>query len=442
MKRILEKELVTWKDSPRRKPLVLRGARQTGKTWLVDHVLAPAFTSYVKIDLEKKRDLHTHFEADLDPHRILNLLELTSGRITPGETLLFLDEIQACPRALALLRYLFEEIPDLHVVAAGSLLEFAFAEISVPVGRVQYLTIPPLTYHEFLLAEGLDLMADHSRRAPALVDPAIQLTLLKELRNFLFVGGMPECVQTWVDTGSMTEVFAVQSELLESFRDDFAKYRPRVNPDCLAAVMLNTARSVGEQLKYVDLDDAHTGTTNRKAFDVLTMARLVRKIPTCNPPGVPLGATANPRRFKAAFLDVGLMQRMCRVSVEMEMREIDLLDMYRGKLAEQFVAQELAAYHGPDVFFWSRAARSSSAEVDFLVTCHGKVFPVEVKAGKGGRLRSLHLLLKNHEHIPQGMVLQDSVYRELPDQKLKFLPLYAVPSLCEEADVGFGVMSR
>jgi len=438
LKRIQEQELLAWRESSRRKPLILRGARQTGKTWLVDHVLAPTFASYVKIDLEKSRGLHAHFEADLDPHRILNLLELTGGRITPGETLLFLDEIQTCPRALALLRYFYEEIPELHVVAAGSLLEFAFAEISVPVGRVQYLTVPPMTYHEFLLARGQDVMAAHALRSPALVDPAIQLALQAELRNYLFVGGMPECVKTWVETASMTEVFAVQTELLESYRDDFARYRPRVSPDCLAAVMLNVGRSVGEQLKYVDLDDGRTGTTNRKAFDVLTMARLVRKIPSCNPPGIPLGATANPRKFKAAFLDVGLMQRLCRVPVEMEMREKNLLDMYRGKLAEQFVAQELAAYHGPDVFYWSRSARGSSAEVDFLMACRGRVFPVEVKAGKAGRLRSMHLLLSSNESIPHGLVLRDSVYQELPDQKLKFLPLYAVPALCEAADARFG----
>ena len=148
MQRLVEKQIAGWKDSPRRKPLIIRGARQVGKTWLVENVLAKQFVSFVKIDLEKRRDLHTHFSGTLEPRSLLNHLELTTGRIIPGQTLLFFDEIQACPRAIMALRYFYEEMPDLHVVAAGSLLEFAFGEISIPVGRIQYLYMHPLTFYE------------------------------------------------------------------------------------------------------------------------------------------------------------------------------------------------------------------------------------------------------------------------------------------------------
>jgi len=410
--------------------LILRGARQTGKTWLVENVLAREFNSLVKIDLEKRGDLHIHFEKDLDPGRILNHLELAVGKITPGETLLFLDEIQACPRAIAALRYFFEEIPELHVIAAGSLLEFAFGDISVPVGRVQYLHTHPMTFYEYLVAINREEMAEYSLTPPHAVDETVQQMILDELKSYFFVGGMPECVKTWRDSGSMIEAFNVQSEILESYRDDFSKYKPRVDPACLDAVFLNSARSVGEQLKYTRLDEGHSGQTNRKAFDLLVKARVINKICACDPSGPPLGATANQKKFKSAFLDIGLMQRICQVPVELELQHENLLAMYRGKLAEQFVAQELLAYQGPGLYYWSRDARSSNAEIDYLVLRQGKVYPVEVKSGAGGSLKSLHIMLEKYPDCPRGLVFYSGVHKELQGQKLEFRPLYSVASIC------------
>jgi len=436
MKRIAEEQLLAWKSAQRRKPLIIRGARQVGKTWLVDHVLAKKFENFVKIDLEQRRDLHVHFSGNLEPRQILSVLELASGRIIPGKTLLFFDEIQACPRAITALRYFYEQLPELHVVAAGSMLEFAFDNIPAPVGRVQYLHLYPLTFHEFLLAMDKQPMAEHVLRPPVAVDEVAQQMILEELRSYFFVGGMPECVKAWRDTNSLLEAFKVQSEILESYRDDFSKYLPRIDPLCLDAVLLNTARSVGEQLKYTRLDEGHTGPTNRKAFDLLVKARVIHKIPACNPAGLPLGASANPKKFKGALLDIGLMLRLCQVSVERESQHKDLLSIYRGKLAEQFVAQELLVWGGPDVsrgsdlYYWAREARGSNAEVDFLVVCEGTIYPVEVKSGRGGSLRSLHLMLEKYPHCPQGLVLYSGVYKQLPEQKLVFYPLYSVPALC------------
>ncbi len=429
MKRLLEQQIIEWKDSQRRKPLILRGARQTGKTWLVENVLAKKFDNFVKIDLEKRGDLHVHFEKDLDPRKILSYLELTTGRITPGKTLLFLDEIQACPRAITALRYFHEELPELHVVAAGSLLEFAFGKISVPVGRVQYLHVNPMTFYEYLIALDKEAMAEYSLTHPSQVEEPVQRTILEELRRYFFVGGMPECVKTWRDSGSMVETFQVQSEIIESYRDDFLKYRPQVDPACLDAVFLNAARSVGEQLKYTRLNDGHSGQTNRKAFDLLAKARVLHKIPACDPSGLPLGATANQKKFKASLLDIGLMQRLCQVPVELELQQDNLLAMYRGKLAEQFVAQELLAHRGPQLYYWARDARGSSAEVDYLVVSGGNILPVEVKSGAGGSLKSLHLMLDKYTNCPGGVVFYSGVYRSLPEQKLEFLPLYGVGAL-------------
>ena len=430
MKRSQETKLLSWKDALRRKPLIIRGARQVGKTWLVENILAGEFESFVKIDLEKRRDLHVHFSGTLEPETILGYLELSVGRIIPGKTLVFFDEIQACPRAIMALRYFYEQMPELHVVAAGSLLEFAFGEISIPVGRLQYLNLYPMTFHEYLIAMGKEPMAAHVMKSQAGVAPHIQQMILSELKNYFFVGGMPECVQTWRDTCSMLETFKVQSEILDSYRDDFSKYTPRVDTNCLDAVFLNLAQAVGEQIKYTRLNQGHTSPTNRKAFDLLVKARLVQKIPAASP-GLPLGATANQKKFKTAMLDIGLLQRLCQVPVEMELKQENLLAMYRGKLAEQFVAQELLALQDTPLYYWAREVKGSNAEVDFLIVCNGNIYPVEVKSGASGSLKSLHLMLKIFPDCPGGIVLYSGAYKELPDQKLTFLPLYNVSSLCD-----------
>jgi predicted AAA+ superfamily ATPase len=424
MKRLVEGELLSWKEAGHRKPLVLRGARQVGKTWLVERFLAPLFETFVKIDFEKRRDLRAIFDENLDPARILSALEIARGKIVPGKTLLFLDEIQACPRALAALRYFYEEMPELHIVAAGSLLEFALGDISVPVGRLSYMRVGPMNFQEYLLAVGKEVMAEALTGNPESIDTSSHGLILQELRNYFFVGGMPEALKLWRDTGSMREAARAQEEILLSLKDDFSKYTPRVAPDCLDGVLQNAARSVGEQLKYTKLDESHSGPTNRKAFDLLCKARLLHRIPACDPSGLPLGATANPVKFKAALLDIGLMQRACRLPMESALDSGDLLSLYRGKLAEQFVAQEMLAAGEGELFYWARDARGSSAEVDYLAVRTGKIHPVEVKSGEAGSLRSLHLFLKNYPNCPTGIILSSRPPARLAEQRLSFLPLY------------------
>jgi hypothetical protein len=430
MDRFAQEQVRKWTSAQRRKPLIVRGARQVGKTWLVEHVAATVFESVVKVDLEKRRDLHVHFGANLDPKVIVRNLELDRGvRIMPGKTLLFLDEIQACPRAIMALRYFYEQMPELHVIAAGSLLEFALGEVSVPVGRIQYLHIYPMTFREYLLGIGNDVASECAARHPSEVDEGMQRQLLKELKTYLFVGGMPECVQVYRETGSLVEAFKVQAEIIGSYRDDFAKYAPRVDHACLDTVLLNVSRQVGEQIKYTRLDEHHSGPTNRRAFELFCKARVIHKIASSDPSGLPLRATANEKRFKAAMLDIGIMQSLCQVSADMELRQDDLLAIYRGRLAEQFVAQELIASHASEIFYWSREARGSSAEVDYLAVRDGKIVPVEVKSGAGGSLRSLRLMLNNYRNCPEGVVLYSGTYAHRPEQRLTFMPLYYAASV-------------
>ncbi len=425
MFRFAQQQLEKWFLAARRKPLIVRGARQVGKTWLVEHSAAQQCRDLVKIDLEKRRDLHQLFSQNLDPGPIVRVLEVEIGRrIIPGQTVLFLDEIQACPRAIMALRYFYEQMPDLHVIAAGSLLEFALEEISMPVGRVQYLHIYPMTFREFLLGTGNETGAEAAGLHPAGVEAGVQKKLLEALKTYFFVGGMPESVKGFSETKSLLESFRIQTEITHAYRDDFAKYTPRADPDCLDAILLNVARQAGEQIKYTTLDRAHTGVTNRRAFDLLRRAKLVHKIASSQPVGLPLGAHANEKTFKACLLDIGLMQNLCQLPIDQALREENLLGIYRGKLAEQFVAQELLAWHSDPLFYWAREARGSNAEVDYLAVREGNIIPVEVKSGQGGSLRSLHMLLKERPEIAHGVVLYDGVYAENPEQRLIFVPLY------------------
>ncbi|NQZ59191.1 MAG: ATP-binding protein [Lentisphaeraceae bacterium] len=425
MKRIIDAQLINWKNSSRRKPLIVRGARQIGKTWSIEHFGKTSFKHFYKIDLEKRPDLHFIFEGNLDPHFIISQLELhLNTSINIEESLLFFDEIQACPRALLSLRYFYEDLPQLHVIAAGSLLEFALDKISFPVGRIQFAQMEPLSFSEYLMAIGKSLLANKINEAPVVLPPAVHNLLISELRNYMFIGGMPECVQAYIKSKSMLEAFKVQDEIIESYRQDFSKYTPRANRTCLNMILENAAQQVGEQGMYSKMAEGFSNPTIHKNFDLIAQGRLIHKIPSTDPSGLPMGAGANIKKFKTLVLDIGLMQRLCHLSVAHEIKHEDLLAMYKGKLAEQFVGQELRILQNSNLYYWARTARSSNAEVDFLVQKESKIHPVEVKSGKGGSLKSLHLFLDKYKECGEGYVLYSGPYAELPEKKLCFLPLY------------------
>lgn len=396
-----------------------------GKTYSVEKFGREQFESVVTVDLEKNRDWHYLFSSDLDPRKIITQLEILLNRkITPGKTLLFFDEIQSCPRAIMSLRYFNEEMPDLHVISAGSLLEFAMGDISFPVGRVQFIEMYPLSFPEYLSAIGREEAAKLILAEPRKTNESLHKLLLEELKNYCFVGGMPESVKTYAYSRSIVESFGVHLELVESFRQDFSKYKPHVNPDCLNAVLNGVARNVGRQIKLTGLAEGYSQPTIRKAFDLLCRARVVKKVPSASPSGLPLGATASSRKFKAILLDIGLWQYLCGMNVETEYIKKDLLAIYQGALAEQFVGQEMMLSQESDLFYWSRDAKSSTAEVDYLAVVDGNIIPIEVKSGPSGRLKSLHMLLDQYPGGPYGIVFSSAPYAELPEQKLKFFPIY------------------
>lgn len=377
------------------------------------------------VDLEKHPDWHHIFDRDLVAKRMLSELEiLVNARITPGTDLLFIDEIQTCPRAIMALRYFYEEIAELDIIAAGSLLEFAMKNISFPVGRVQILNMFPMSFPEFLHATGKTMAAETVLSPPTRQPDTIHNMLLDELRRYFFIGGMPACVNTFVQTGKIRDVFEVQTDLVNTFRQDFSKYAPYSDARCLNAVLTTTAKHVGHQTKYSQLAEGFTNPTIKKAFDLLCLAQVIRKVPATSPAGPPLGAAASERKFKAVMLDVGLMQHLCGMPVDVEFAKTDLLSIYQGALAEQFVGQELVAAGQSDLYYWAREAKSSSAKVDYLIVKDGKILPIEVKSGASGKLKSLHMLLQKYPNCPTGYVFSSAHYAELSEQKLVFMPLY------------------
>lgn len=425
MKRFIGQELIDWKDRRRRKPLILRGARQVGKTFSLKQFGESYFDNVVIVDLERNPSLHRVFNGDLNVKQICADLEvLLKQRIVHGKTLLLIDEIQACPRAITALRYFYEELPGLHVVAAGSLLEFAMKDISFPVGRVQFSHLYPLSFAEYLQATGNEEAAQIILGRPGEVSETIHLFLCEELRRYFFIGGMPESVKAYVETGSIRESFDVQAEICETYRLDFAKYSPKANKYALNAVLTSIAQNVGRQIKYARLADGYSNPTLKKTFDLLCLAKIANKISSVDPSGLPFGASASENIFKALMVDIGIMRYLTGMPPDVEYGKTDLLSIYNGAMAEQFVGQEMLLSQRGDIYYWSRHAKSSSAEVDYVAVIDGQIYPIEVKSGPSGRLKSLHLFLQIYKNSPEGIVFSMRPYAKLPEKNITFMPLY------------------
>jgi uncharacterized protein len=413
-------QLIVWKDKNHRKPLILNGARQVGKSWLVRELGEQYFGgNFISINFERSPEYHKVFDPNLDPKRICAELSLLAGKnIQVGHTLLFLDEIQACPKALMSLRYFYEELPTLHLIAAGSLLDFSFRNVPYPVGRVEFEQLHPMTFSEFLLArqkEGLSTALAN----PEPISEAIEEAIYHELQHYFVVGGMPECVSLFCETNDFRKVAEVQRDLIYTFRQDFKKYKPAVNPDCLTDILDNSVQLIGSQTQYSKLSDRFTNPTIKQGHQVLCMARLLHKIENVSVAGLPL--TVSGKQFKTYFLDIGLMLSLSKLNYATDYINRTLLGSYEGRLAEQFVAQQLIAADIP-LHYWARTEAGANAEIDFVMVENGQIVPIEVKAGKKGGLRSLHFLLEKNPHIQRGLIF--GKFREGTEPKLHFLPIY------------------
>jgi predicted AAA+ superfamily ATPase len=398
-------ELQSWSERPARKPLLIRGARQVGKSTLVTQWAATSSLKLLAVNFERNPELRQAF-ATHDPVQIVTALQLlTNQTIRAGETLLFLDEIQAAPEAIVALRYFYEEMPRLHVIGAGSLLEFTLsdANFSMPVGRVEYMNIGPLQFEDFLGAMDERALAawlgevSPTQLAQAATIPAIHDKYITLLRQYWVVGGLPEVVANFAAGRSFNEVTRLHQNIVATYRDDFSKYSHGALKTRVQLVFDRLPTLVGRKFKYSNVSHDHRAAELAAALQQLCMARIAYKVQHTAANGVPLGADADQRQFKPLYMDVGLMCNALGLNL-LDLQRDDLSLVNDGAVAEQFIGQHLlysgASYETPALYCWIREARTASAEVDYVLAHGQQILPVEIKAGKSGTLKSLHIFLK------------------------------------------------
>jgi predicted AAA+ superfamily ATPase len=399
VKRNAEHYLKHWLSKSGRKPLVIRGARQVGKSTLVRNFAKNHDLDLVEINLERHKNLNKLFETN-NVHEICRELEYISDKnLTDFHgKLLFLDEIQAVPEAIPCLRYFYEDLPGLAVISAGSLLEFVLSKhnFSMPVGRIEYLFLGPMNFIEFLEAQKqqklIDLISNYSWDETFPLSAHERLLML--LRDFLIVGGMPEAVSVFENRKNLDDVIDIHLSIIETYQDDFAKYARYSQLSKIQNVFQYVPQAIGNKVKYSNIDPHSQAREVKASIDLLAKAGVITKVNHSNASGLPIGAGINSKIYKLYFLDVGLANTMCGIKhINLEMLK-DLRFVNEGNIAEQFIAQHLL-YTGrlnstPELFYWLREEKSRNAEVDFLTIVDGEIIPVEVKAGKSGTLKSLH----------------------------------------------------
>lgn len=401
--RIIDRYLSEWATRPVHKPILLRGARQVGKSTAVRH-LGESFKYYVEINLEKQSNYIDLFKKDLDVTRIVPQMAAMCGTpIVPNETLLFIDEIQESQEAIMALRYFKEDMPNLHVIAAGSLLEFVLDEIpTFGVGRIHSMYMFPMTFDEFLLANGEQLLLD--ARGQANIDAPLPTPLHEKLiglmRTFMLVGGMPESVVKWVQTYDFLQCQEVQDDIITGYEADFPKYKKKVDPQLLIATMKSAATQATKKFVYSRVPGEYKTAEVKKALDLLIKAGILIPVTHSSGNGLPLGDESDESIRKILLLDTGLMLRLLNMTMGdtsaitaqiLTATAADLVN--KGPMAEMLAGLELLHYLTPnlhhDLYYWVRQAKNATAEIDYLLSRDMQVLPFEVKAGVQGGMKSL-----------------------------------------------------
>jgi len=430
LERKVDVELIEWKESNNRKPLILRGARQIGKSSAVRN-LGSKFNYFIEINLDESGQLRSLFENELTVLEIIEQLSIiTNIPIIEGETLLFIDEIQASIPAISSLRYFYERCPELHVIAAGSLLEFALSEIpSFGVGRVRHLFMYPFSFEEFLLATNEKNLLTALKKATIAkpLSEIIHLKIKKYFKKFLVIGGMPEAVKTYVAKGSLLEVQRVLDDLILSIQADFSKYKNRVSAMRIKEVFDTVVQQTGSKFTYSYPHATLSNIQIKEALALLEMAGLIYSVTHSASNGIPLGAEINTKKRKILLFDTGIYQRILGLDIGILLLEDDVKIINRGNLSELFVGLELLkntpCYEKTDLYYWQREAKSSQAEIDYVIQKQERIIPLEVKAGTKGSMQSMYLFLKEKK-AEFGIRLSLENFSEI--EKIKIYPIYAV----------------
>ncbi|MES2199629.1 MAG: AAA family ATPase [Chlamydiota bacterium] len=432
MKRLIDWHLKRWKEGSSLKPLLLRGAGQVGKTFAV-RKLGKSFEEFIEINLEHDKEARRIFEKSLQPDQIIQELNLLLDvDIAFGKTLLFLDEIQECPAAMQSLKFFCEKIPSLHVIAAGSFLNFAIEKNGLPAGKVESLYCCPLSFFEFLVAsEGVELAKAILENKDEPLAEEVHQKLLEMLGKYLAIGGMPEVVSSWVKLKNPKSCFSLYQHILEGYRKDFPKYCKDHQLKYARELFNKIPCQIGKQFKYSEVHEEYKKRELSQGLDLLSSANVIYKVHHTTAQSLPLGVEGRSDWFKVMFIDVALSQAILGLDPKAWFLHPQKEFLQRSGFLEAFLGQELLAYSTPyrkvEMYYWKKEEKQSRAEVDFCFKYKENIIPIEVKNGDGRTLKSLHRFLELHPNSPYG--IRFSTKQSSKEEKIVFKPLYDVVSL-------------
>ena len=433
MYRYIYKNLHQWKEQKSRKVLLIRGARQVGKTYVVRE-LGKSFEHFIEINLEEDENVRLLFERNIGVVELCNALAAYYGTsIQAGKTLLFIDEIQVSVKAISMLRFFKERMPDLHVVAAGSLLEFALEELpSFGVGRIQSFFMYPMSFDEYLIANGNSILLENKQNASPKfpLNNLLHQKLVEELRTFMLIGGMPEVVKTYIDTHDFILAQTQLNSLTVSLQDDFVKYKKRVPASRISDVLDAALHQAGRKFTYSKAEVPAVQPQIKESLLLLQKAGLLHPVYHTSANGLPLGAEKNINRFKLLPYDTGIYLRMLNFPLSTLVTANNTNLVNKGAIAEIFAGLEMLKYADPteprQLYYWHREQRNSSAEIDYIIQQQTDILPVEVKAGIIGKMKSLFLFLEEKRSVKG---IRISLENFSSYKIIDTYPLYAVSSL-------------
>ncbi len=405
MYRKISEKLEQWLVNPNRKPLIIRGARQVGKTWVVRNFAKSCSRQLIELNFERNSKIYDSFLVSNNPREILKDLELSLNiSIDISNSLLFIDEIQVKPECLAKLRWFAEELPELPVISAGSLLEFVLESptFSMPVGRINYLFLEPMSFEEFLIAGGnknlYQFLNDYKINLNVPISENIHEKLLILFQEYILIGGMPAVCQEYFTRSSSEEIDIIQNNLITTYRDDFHKYNKKIVTERLDEVMYSVPLMLGNKYTYSKVNPNIKGQEIKSSLHLLSQARLCHYVYANYAHGIPLGAQVNSKFFKMIFLDTGLATAMLGLNKAMNILNISRLDLInKGAISEQVIGQLLRVispmHIEPSLYYWQREQAGSAAEIDYIIQYQDCVVPIEVKSGSTGSLKSLHVFM-------------------------------------------------
>lgn len=439
--RNIDKHLLEWKKENNHKPLLLRGARQVGKSSAIRQ-LGKSFKYFVEVNFERDKEITSIFKGNLKPKEIASRLSAFYGiPIIPNETLLFFDEIQACHEAIHSLWFFYEDYPELHVIAAGSLLEFALKKMtSFGVGRVRSLFMYPMSFDEFLFANGNTAWVEAKQNSTPdnPIFDALHSKLVESFRNYLLVGGMPESVSNWIETGDYLRCQQIQDDIMLTYEDDFSKYEEKIEPMLLRQTLHSIASQIGNKFVYSNVQGNYRSEKVKEALELLKDAGLIKAVVHTAANGIPLGAEINDKFVKYIFLDSGLLLRLLGFENTNGQSEISKLILTgtaaelvnKGHITEMVAGLELLKYNSPtqrhDLYYWQNLSRGAQAEVDYVIARNMKVVPLEVKAGTSGSMRSMYQLMSDKK-LNYGIRTSLENFGKI--NNIDIIPIYALSNL-------------